>query len=171
MSKNITAVNTADLQIQIQKLFSDYHPQSRVWIYQSYRDMNAAEEQNITTELKNFCKTWTAHQIALRADALILLHRFILLIVDEAVSGASGCSIDKSVHTIQHIEQRHQLQLLNRLNLTLLQGDEIHTATFSEVKHNLSRWQDAYLFDNSITSLQQLHTRWLIPVKESYLVR
>ncbi len=171
MSMNITAVNTSGLQQQIQNLFSDYHPQSRVWIYQSYRDMNAAEEQNITAELKNFCKTWTAHQVALRADALILLHRFIILIVDEAVSGASGCSIDKSVHAIQRIEQQHQLQLLNRLNLTLLQGDEILTATFSEVKNNLSRWQDAYLFDNSITSLEQLHSRWLIPVKESYLNR
>ena len=110
-------------------------------------------------------------QADLRADALILLHRFILLIVDEAVSGASGCSIDKSVHVIQRIEQHYQMQLLNRLNLILLQVDELHTATFSEVKNKLHHWQDAYLFDNSITSLQQLHTRWLIPVKDSYLVR
>jgi hypothetical protein len=151
---NITAARKEDIQQQIQNLFSDYHPQSRVWIYQSYRDMNAAEEQTITSELKNFCKTWTAHQVALRA-----------------VSGASGCSIDKSVHVIQQIEQHYQMQLLNRLNLILLQVDELHTATFSEVKNKLHQWQDAYLFDNSITSLQQLYTRWLIPVKDSYLVR
>jgi hypothetical protein len=168
---NTTAARKEDIQQQIQNLFSDYHPQSRVWIYQSYRDMNDAEEQTITSELKNFCKTWTAHQVALRADALILLHRFIILIVDEAVSGASGCSIDKSVHVIQQIEQHYQMQLLNRLNLILLQVDELHTATFSEVKNKLHQWQDAYLFDNSITSLQQLYTRWLIPVKDSYLVR
>jgi hypothetical protein len=133
--------------------------------------MNETEAQTILAELKSFCSTWTAHQVALRADVVIFLNRFIILIVDEAVSGASGCSIDKSLHIMQQIDMRHQLQLLNRLNLTLLLGDEIKTASLSKVKSNIHEWMDAWIFDNSITTLEDLRTRWLKKVKDSYLVQ
>lgn len=131
--------------------------------------MNREEAQAITHELKNFCQSWTAHQVALRADALVLYNYFIILIVDEAVSGASGCSIDKSVKQIQQLEHTYKLELMNRLHIALYRNDSIQVMHLNEVKRQKETLSDTYFFDNSITTLHDLHTRWFRPVIGSYL--
>lgn len=166
---NTLTITPQQIQTEIQTLFTSYHPQSRVWIYQSNREMNHDEAQSITRELKNFCQSWTAHQVALRADALVLYNYFIVLIVDEAVSGASGCSIDKSVKQIQQLELKYQLELMNRLRIALYQNESIQLMNLNDVKRQKEVLSDTYFFDNSITTLHDLHIRWFRPVKGSYL--
>jgi hypothetical protein len=50
----------------------------------------------------NFCIQWTAHGANLKAYGEVRHHRFIVMIVDETAAGASGCSIDKSIHFIRN---------------------------------------------------------------------
>ena len=44
-------------------------------------------------------------------------NHFIVIGLDEEVHGASGCSIDASVHLIQEIEQAFDLILLDKMNV------------------------------------------------------
>src|ERR1700743_2848690 len=90
---------------------------SRVWIYQSDRELTNAQVLQLQVQLNNFTTGWTAHNNALKAKAEIRYNRFIILVVDESQAGASGCSIDKSVNFMKQVEQAYGINLFDRFNL------------------------------------------------------
>lgn len=166
-----TTLNATALKSEISNLFTTFHPQSRVWVYQSSRILNDSEVESITATLKSFCKNWTAHQVALRADAVVLFKTFIILIVDEAVNGASGCSIDKSVKLIQDLEQQYHIELMNRMLIAVQTANGIEQIRLSDLKRNIENYKEDYFFNNSISTLSELHNNWLIPISGSFLTR
>jgi len=50
-------------------------------------------------------------------------NRFIVLGLNQEKTQASGCSIDASVRFIQELEQKLDLILLDKMNVTFKQGD------------------------------------------------
>src|ERR1700749_5003601 len=94
-----------------------FSEQSRVWIYQSDRELYEDEVKQLHEILNKFAAEWTAHNHQLKAKAEIRYNRFLILIVDESQAGASGCSIDKSVNFIKRLEQEFNIILLDRFNL------------------------------------------------------
>src|ERR1700759_2190076 len=90
---------------------------SRVWIYQSDKELTDSEVALLQSQLDNFTTGWTAHNNQLKAKAEIRYNRFIILVVDESQAGASGCSIDKSVRFMKDIEQEFGINLFDRFNL------------------------------------------------------
>src|ERR1700749_1742248 len=95
---------------------------SRVWIYQSDKKLADAEVQQIQQNLDAFTTQWTAHNPQLKAKAEVRYNRFLILIVDESQAGASGCSIDKSVNFMQHLERQFNINLFDRFNLAYRDG-------------------------------------------------
>ncbi|MGN6639512.1 MAG: ABC transporter ATPase, partial [Mucilaginibacter sp.] len=89
---------------------------SRVWIYQSNRELTDNETSRLLDLLNKFAAEWTAHNHQLKAKAEIRYNRFIVLIVDESQAGASGCSIDKSVNFLKGLEQEFGISLFDRFN-------------------------------------------------------
>src|SRR3546814_19240373 len=71
--------------------FSD---NSRVWIFQSNRELSPDEIKWAFPKLQGFISEWQAHGQALAAKVEIRYNRFIVVMVDETNSAASGCSID-----------------------------------------------------------------------------
>src|SRR5476649_3050231 len=98
---------------------------SRVWVYQSDKKLSDQEVQQIQAQLDSFTTGWTAHNSQLKAKAEIRYNRFLILVVDESQAGASGCSIDKSVHFMKELEQQFNINLFDRFNLAYRDGDEI----------------------------------------------
>src|SRR3954468_18254474 len=103
----------------------EFSSHSRVWVYQADRKLTTDEVAQIQQHLNNFTTGWTAHNNQLKAKAEIRYNRFLILIVDETQAGASGCSIDKSVHFMQQIEQKFGINLFDRFNLAYRQGNEV----------------------------------------------
>ncbi|MBP6532881.1 MAG: ABC transporter ATPase, partial [Bacteroidia bacterium] len=68
---------------------------SRIWIYQADRELTADEQSFLNQELLNFITDWTAHNVALSGSFEILHDRFLVIMIDENKTSASGCSIDK----------------------------------------------------------------------------
>src|ERR1700749_4938909 len=95
---------------------------SRGWGYQSNRELKPVETEAIQQQLNNFATGWTAHNNQLKAKAEVRYNRFLILIVDESQAGASGCSIDKSVHFMQHLEREFNINLFDRFNLAYRDG-------------------------------------------------
>ncbi|MBL0340479.1 MAG: hypothetical protein IPP71_05865 [Bacteroidetes bacterium] len=79
---------------------------SKVWIYQASGLMNDQQVETIFNEAKVFIETWTAHQAELKASVAMFLNLFLVIAVDESFNDASGCSIDKKVHFVKHLEQK-----------------------------------------------------------------
>src|ERR1700712_4667039 len=112
---------------------------SRVWVYQSDRELTDNEALKIKVLLDNFATGWTAHNNQLKAKAEIRYNRFLILIVDEGQAGASGCSIDKSVHFMQQIEAQFGINLFDRFNLAYRDGGDVISVPRHEFEEKLKQ--------------------------------
>jgi len=147
---------------------------SRVWVYQSDRKLSDSEVQHIQIELDNFAKNWTAHNSQLKARAEVRYNRFLILTVDESQAGASGCSIDKSVHFIKHLEQQFHINLLDRFNLAYREGEEVLSAPRHDFENLLKQGNintNTIVFNNMVQNLKELQTKWEVPFKDSWHIQ
>ena len=94
--------------------------ESRVWIYQADRPFDEADIQAVNEDIERFCEQWTSHNRALRALGGVMHDLFVVLVVDETRSEASGCSIDKSVAFVKSLEQKYGRRLLDRHTIAYL---------------------------------------------------
>jgi len=147
---------------------------SRVWVYQSDRELTDNEALQIKVLLDNFTTGWTAHNNQLKARAEIRYNRFIILIVDESQAGASGCSIDKSVHFMQQIEAQFGINLFDRFNLAYRQGSEVLSAPRAQFEELLKQGNintDTIVFNNLVQNLTELDNKWEVPFKNSWHIQ
>ena len=149
-----------------------FHPTSKVWLYQCSRLLSDTEATEMETALNNFAKEWTAHKQELKAMGKVLLNRFALLMVDESVNEASGCSIDASVKTMRELENKFSITLLDRSVLLFERKNFFFEIPLQLLKENISTGKillDDFYFDNTITTLDQLKAFWRIPVNGSWI--
>jgi len=147
---------------------------SRVWVYQANRKLSDGEVAQVQTELNSFTTGWTAHNNQLKAAGEIRYSRFIVLIVDESQTGASGCSIDKSVRFINQLEQQFNITLLDRFNLAYREGAEVLSAPrrdFEELLKKGSIDTNTIVFNNMVQNLSELQTKWEVPFKDSWHIQ
>ena len=148
-----------------------FSEQSRVWIYQSDRELYEDEVKQLHEILNKFATEWTAHNHQLKAKAEIRYNRFLILIVDESQAGASGCSIDKSVNFIKRLEQEFGITLLDRFNLAYREGEKVLSAPRDEFEDLLRAGKinsNTIVYNNLVQNLEQLETKWEVPFKESW---
>ena len=144
---------------------------SRVWIYQSNRPLNNVEVEVLAPILENFTKTWTAHNNQLKATFEIKYNRFIVLIVDENQAGASGCSIDKSVHLMKEIEQKFNINLFDRFNIAWKNKEEVLSSSRNEFEQLIKDNQintNTIVFNNLVENYSQYRQNWETPFKDSW---
>jgi hypothetical protein len=98
--------------------------QSRVWIYQADRLLDQTEQNWILEQLETFVPTWANHGKHLTATAFITNDCQIVLVVNEAMIGASGCSIDSSVRFIKELGKALNVDFFNRLLTFLVEEKE-----------------------------------------------
>lgn len=104
-----------------------YHPASKLWIYTVKENLSVEMSQEIAKRIDDFCQSWTAHNRELRAFWNLYDNRILLLGVDEHLNPASGCSIDKSVHLLQDLEQEMSINFFDRLLFSYTDGTKIYT--------------------------------------------
>jgi hypothetical protein len=151
-----------------------FSPQSRVWIYQSDRKLTDQEVQQIQPELDRFTTSWTAHNNQLQAKGEVRYNRFFILIVDESQAGASGCSIDKSVHFMQQVQQHLGINLFDRFNLAYRDGEEVLSLSrhgFEAKLKDGSINKQTIVYNNLVQNLTELETKWEVPFKDSWHIQ
>jgi hypothetical protein len=144
---------------------------SRVWIYQSNRPFSEREQIVLTSQINGFVYEWAAHGRDLLASGGVLFHQFIVLAVDERKTGASGCSIDKSVNFMKDLAAQYGVSLFDRLTFTFLKDGQVETATSSDFKRLFTEGviaQDTLVFDNLVNNVGDLRTAWLKPLASSW---
>lgn len=149
----------------------EFSPASRIWIYQSDRELSETEIAKLETQLNQFAQSWTAHNQQLKAAAQIAFNRFIILLVDESQAGASGCSIDKSVRFIKDVESEFNINLFDRFSTAYFDGNEIKTASREQFENLLREGKvnaETIVFNNMVSTLADLQTKWQVPLKNSW---
>lgn len=158
----------------LKTFLSAYPSSSRIWIYQSSRLLGEEEGAKIEQEARDFTSDWNSHSKTLDATARLVFHRFLILIVNPGQQDASGCSIDTSVKFIQELEQRYRVNFLERNSIAILHDGNISVMPVNQLKQSVQDKalpSEACLFDNTITTLGQLRTQWLVPVYDSWLAK
>jgi len=154
--------------------FKDLPGHSRVWIYQSNRSFTDAELEEIEESLSAFLKEWTAHGSELHAGFEIRYKRFIIIGLDQSNTGASGCSIDTSVHFIQSLEQKYNVILLDRMNVSFKQGEFIAYKPLQDFKRMAKEKaisKNTIVFNNLVASKLEYLENWEVPASDSWHAR
>ena len=92
--------------------FKNMPNNSRIWIYQSDRDLNESEISIIDDKTTTFLDSWQAHGKDLECSYSIINKRFIVIAVNENINPIGGCSIDYSLQLINNISDSIQTNLL-----------------------------------------------------------
>lgn len=146
-------------------------PTSRVWIYQSDREFTEFELEGIHTAGFEFVENWTAHKNPLLAGFAVYYNRFIVFAIDDSMEGASGCSIDKSIHLIRNFESQFGLSLLNRMDLAYRNNGSIYSAKKAEFEDLLKAGKidsQTIVFNNMVENLDAFRTNWEVPLEKSW---
>lgn len=147
----------------------------RVWIYQSNRFFKESETNEIQKKLNTFVSTWKAHGSALSAKATVLYNLFIVLQIDEDLTAASGCSIDKSVDFLKQLEKEYSIVLFDRYQVAYIDETGVVKRTdklgFESLVQAGEIKKDTLVFDNTISKSIDLDTKWKVPFKESWHAR
>jgi anti-sigma28 factor (negative regulator of flagellin synthesis) len=155
--------------------FQGFSESSKIWIYQAERRLTEAEVSKISDLLSEFTRTWTAHDLALKADFDIVLSRFIVLCADESRHAASGCSIDKSVNFLRRVESEFGISLFDRSLICFSdENGNLFEKKLNEIKQAIAAGEissDTLVFDNSLSDLQSFRSRWRTNAGKTWLKR
>ena len=144
---------------------------SRIWIYQCNRTFSDDEIQEVTSLTQKFLTQWTAHGADLKAGFEIPYNRFLVIGLDQSMNNASGCSIDASVHFIQHLEQRFQVDLLDKMNVSFKQGEYVAykpLKDFKKMAKEKAVSKNTVVFNNLVATKQEYLEHWEVPASESW---
>ena len=147
------------------------NPKARVWIYQSDKVLNDEQVSVLKELLTDFTDHWTAHNQQLTASYELKYKRFIVLIVDETQAGASGCSIDKSVHLMKDLEQKFQINLFDRFNIAYKEGDEIKSVNKDRFEEMIAKGEinsSTIVFNNLVPTYGEFLNKWETPLAQSW---
>lgn len=151
--------------------FENLPEESKVWIYQSNRKFSDEEVVEIATDLKSFIENWAAHGTLLEASFEIRYNRFIIIAVNQEVQNATGCSIDASVQFIQTLEQKYNVDLLDKMNVSFKQGEFITHKTLLEFKKlakDKSVSENTIVFNNLVNTIEEMNENWETPAIDSW---
>jgi hypothetical protein len=162
-----------DLNFQKQ-LPVDFHNDSRVWIYQSSRKFLVNEALEIEDLLQIFVQNWNSHGDPVKGYANLFFGQFLIFMADETATGVSGCSTDSSVRLVKSFETQYNVDLFNRQSLAFIIKDKVELLPLSQLTYAFDNSfinEQSLYFNNMVLTKKQLVENWIIPVKESWLMK
>ena len=155
-------------------LDTNFHPDSRVWIYQANRVFSLQEALETEELLNEFAAQWKSHGTQVKGAAYLFFGQFIVLIADETATGISGCSTDSSVRLIKDIEQMFGVNMFDRTTLAFVVKEKVQLLPLSQLQYAIDNGfisSDTLYFNNLVQTKEQLENKWIIPVKDSWLFK
>ena len=143
----------------------------RVWTFIISKTLSK-EELNSLNDLGNkFVLGWTAHEQQLTASFEIIGDKIIVVKVNENVTEASGCSIDKLTRFIKETEKLFSIELLNRLLVAYKTNTGIEIVHSSKIKELLAenKISENTIVYNTSVSNQKEFNNWEQELKNTWL--
>ena len=153
--------------------YSELHPESKVWIYQSDVELSDQQVEEGNALINRFLDNWTSHNVALPSFGFIKYNRFIVMIADQSTVSAGGCSMDKMVHFIEALEKHWDVSLLDRTLIAYKSemDDDIKTINFGDLKTVFGKGlinENTLVFDNLVDTKEKFETNWEKNILQSW---
>ena len=152
--------------------FKNMPDDSRIWIYQSDRDLIESEMSMIDDKTSLFLDSWQAHGKDLECSYTIIHKRFIIIAVNENINPIGGCSIDYSLQLINDISDSIQVNLLNRLIVNFKAENNISSASLNDLKSKIkdgTLCSETIIFNTTINTKGELLNDFEIDIGSSWL--
>ena len=149
----------------------DLSPETRLWIFLGERRLSEAETATAQRALDAFARHWTAHNQALKAKAEVFQRQIILLAVDESQAGASGCSIDKSVHFLESLSAELGVDFLEKMRFAWLENDLWQIAGRAAFAKLIAEGRinaDTIVANTLVADKSALQEKWTLPLGQSW---
>lgn len=155
--------------------FAQMPAHSRVWIYQSDREIKDIEIDEIRRKAAMFLMEWSSHGNLMLATIDVVHNRFIVVCADEEEARASGCGIDKSVRFLQQLEKDYGLNLFDRMLVAYRDTDSriktVKLQVFEQMMENGELNGETIVFNNLVGTKEEMLAKWEVPVKQSWHAR
>ena len=151
-------------------MFNDLSEDSRIWIYQSNKELNNDQVSEISSELNEFLKTWNTHEKPISCSYQVKYSRFIIIAAENTLE-ISGCSIDSSVAFIQSLEKKYSIVLLDKMDVAYRNNqtiDIISLKDFKQMVKNKSITSTTIVFNNLVSNVSELNSHWETTVEDSW---
>ena len=161
------------MNLQYKHLLPDnFSPLSRVWVYQSSRLFTLSEALDIEALLNKFSSEWRTHGEEVYAYCNLFFGQFVVLMADETHASVSGCSTDSSVRFMKHLGEKFSVDFFNRTNLAFVINNKVQILPMNQLQYALDNYfinTGTLYFNNLVQTKEELETRWIIPVKDSWI--
>ncbi len=150
---------------------TEFAPESRVWTYTTSRGLSDSEVLAVQNALDTFVRQWTAHNEALKATAEVFQNQFVILMVDETQAGASGCSIDKSVHFLEDLGHHLGVDFFERMRFAWVAGDTLQFGdrqAFGQAVQATEIADNTLMINTLVQNKKELQEKWLVPFSQSW---
>ncbi len=153
---------------------------SKVWVYQAKERLTDDQIESVRLDLYHFLDQWTSHNARLYTYGNIFHERFLAIFVDERYAGASGCSIDKSVHFVEELEKKYGIDFFGRQDVAYMEKQEdeegedvskihiVHLYDLATAYNNGDINQDTFVFNNLVQTKGDFLQKWVVPLGESW---
>lgn len=151
---------------------ADFHPSSKVWIYQSSRLFAMAEAFQIEALMEDFVTNWNSHGTPVKGYANLFFGHFVIIMADETATGVSGCSTDSSVRLIKEIEKLFNVNMFDRQSLAFVIKDKLQMLPLAQLNYALENGfinADTLYFNNLVATKEALMNKWIVPAKDTWL--
>lgn len=146
--------------------------ESKIWVYAANRILIPQEQLEISQMASAFITNWTAHQQELKAAFTIVHNIFMIISVDENYNQVSGCGIDKSIHFMQEVDKKYNLNVFHRLQIELWQHEQViltNKQKLSVMLQDGSVNQHTLMFNKNITTKHQYDLQFQVPLSQSWV--
>ena len=145
---------------------------ARLWIFAAERALDPAEESSLLVRADRFLAQWAAHGTPLFCARELREHRFLLIGVDEARAGVSGCSIDALVRDLKALEREIGVPLVDSSPIWYRDHGTVRGASrehFAGLVAAGGASRQTPVFDNTLTTVGALRAgRWEVPAGEAW---
>ena len=144
---------------------------NRVWTFIISKTLSKEELNSLKEAGNNFVLSWTAHEQQLTASFEIVKEKIIIVKVNEDITGASGCSIDKLTRFIKETEKQFNIELLNRLLVAYKSEETIEIVHATKIKELISQnkiSENTVIFNTAVANQNEL-TNWEQELKNTWL--
>lgn len=154
--------------------FKELPDSSRIWIYQSDKELSVESVSKINGIMENFINGWNNHGEGLKGSFQIKYNQFLILAVDENYKSASGCSIDSSVQIMKKIEKEFDVKLFDRMQTAFKDGDTINLVSMLDFKKFAEQDKitpKTIVFNNMVNTKADFLSKWEIAAEDSWHAR
>ena len=155
----------------------DYHSlpeNAKVWIYPSSRKFYDIEIEEVHQKITSFLSTWKSTEETFQTSYQLLYNRFIVLFADDMNSPLTNSDIEASVLFILQLQQDHNVELLDKMNVCFKQGKYVQykeLKDFKKLLKNKAVTGKSIVFDNLVTTKEEFENYWEVPISESWYGR